>query len=73
MGRHSRVSGAQRVELWLRYKAGETVLGIASALGQRSTTPASRSGGCHTRRSIAAFSFRLAVPQKREAAWAAAL
>jgi IS30 family transposase len=38
MGRHSRVSDAQRVELWRRYRAGETVLGIATALGQRSTS-----------------------------------
>ena len=38
MGRHSRVSDAQRVELWRRYRAGETVLGIANALGQRSTS-----------------------------------
>jgi IS30 family transposase len=37
MGRHSRVSDAQRVELWRRYRAGETVLGIADALGQGST------------------------------------
>jgi IS30 family transposase len=38
MGRHSRVSEGQRVELWRRYKAGETVLGIATALGQCSTS-----------------------------------
>jgi hypothetical protein len=38
MGRHSRVSSAQRVELWRRYRAGETVLEIATALGQRSTS-----------------------------------
>ena len=38
MGRHSRVTDAQRVELWRRYRAGETVLGIADALGQRSTS-----------------------------------
>ncbi len=37
MGRHSRVSDAQRVELWRRYRAGETVLDIANALGQSST------------------------------------
>lgn len=35
-GRHSTVTDPQREELWRRYKAGETVLGIASALGQRS-------------------------------------
>jgi IS30 family transposase len=33
-GRHSTVTNAQREELWRRYKAGETVLGIARALGQ---------------------------------------
>ncbi len=38
MGRPSRVSDAQRVELWHRYRAGETVLSIAQALGQRSTS-----------------------------------
>jgi hypothetical protein len=38
MGRPSRVSDAQRVELWRRYRAGETVLCIAQALGQRSTS-----------------------------------
>ena len=38
MGRHSRVSSAQRVELWRRYRAGETALEIATALGQRSTS-----------------------------------
>ena len=38
MGRHSRVSDAQRVELWRRYRAGETVLCIAQALGERSTS-----------------------------------
>lgn len=38
MGRHSRVTDAQRAELWRRYRAGETVLGIADALGQRSTS-----------------------------------
>jgi IS30 family transposase len=37
MGRYSTVSAPQRVELWRRYKAGETVLGIANALGQRPT------------------------------------
>jgi hypothetical protein len=38
MGRPSRVSDAQRVELWRRYRAGETVLRIPQALGQRSTS-----------------------------------
>jgi DNA-binding NarL/FixJ family response regulator len=38
MGRHSRVSDAQCVELWQRYRSGATVLGIAEALGQRSTS-----------------------------------
>lgn len=38
MGRHSRVADAQRVELWRRYRAGETVFSIADALGQRSTS-----------------------------------
>jgi hypothetical protein len=33
-GRHSTVTSAQREELWHRYRAGETVLGIARALGQ---------------------------------------
>jgi IS30 family transposase len=37
VGRHSTVTDAQREELWRRYKAGETVLGIACALGQRPT------------------------------------
>jgi IS30 family transposase len=36
-GRHSTVTDTQREELWRRYKAGETVLGIAGALGQRPT------------------------------------
>jgi len=36
-GRYSTVSGTQRVELWRRYKAGETVLRIAHALAQRPT------------------------------------
>ena len=35
-GSYSTVTGAQREELWRRYKAGETVLGICRALGQRS-------------------------------------
>ncbi len=34
-GRYSSVTDTQRAELWRQYKAGETVLGIASALGQR--------------------------------------
>jgi IS30 family transposase len=38
MGRHSRVSDAQRVELWRRYRAGEPVHRIAKALGQRSSS-----------------------------------
>src|SRR6267378_3568827 len=33
-GRHSTVTDAQRKELWRRYKAGETILGIARALSQ---------------------------------------
>src|SRR5688572_940443 len=33
-GRHSLDTTAQREELWRRYKAGETILGIAQALGQ---------------------------------------
>lgn len=36
-GRPSTVTERQREELWRRYKAGETVLGIANALGQRAT------------------------------------
>jgi IS30 family transposase len=36
-GRYSTVTDPQRGELWRRYKAGETVLGIAYALGQRPT------------------------------------
>ena len=35
LGRHSTVTHSQREELWRRYRAGETVLGIACALGQR--------------------------------------
>lgn len=35
-GRHSTITVAQRVEFWRRYKAGESVLGIIGALGQRS-------------------------------------
>jgi IS30 family transposase len=37
LGRHSTVTSAQREELWRRYKAGETILGIGRALGQRTT------------------------------------
>ncbi|MEX0735746.1 MAG: IS30 family transposase [Steroidobacteraceae bacterium] len=33
-GRHSLVTPAEREELWRRYKTGETMLGIAQALGQ---------------------------------------
>ena len=33
-GRHSTVTDAQRKELWRRYKAGETILGIGRALSQ---------------------------------------
>lgn len=36
-GRHSTVTDRQREELWRRYRSGETVLGIAEALGQHST------------------------------------
>lgn len=35
MGRRSTVTDAQREELWRRYKAGETILGIGRALSQR--------------------------------------
>ena len=35
-GRHSTVTAAQRGEFWRRYKAGESVLGIINAPGQRS-------------------------------------
>jgi IS30 family transposase len=38
MGRPSRISDAQRVELWRRYQAGEPVHRIAKALGQRSSS-----------------------------------
>ena len=34
-GRHSTITSAQREEFWRRYKAGEAVLGIIGALGQR--------------------------------------
>jgi hypothetical protein len=37
-GRPGIIVEAQREELWRRYKAGETILGIVRALGQRSTT-----------------------------------
>jgi IS30 family transposase len=37
LGRHSTVTTAQRIELWRRYMAGETILGIGRALGQRPT------------------------------------
>lgn len=37
LGRHSTVTSAQREELWRRYKAGESMLGIGRALGQRTT------------------------------------
>ena len=37
-GRRARLTGAHREELWRRYKAGETILGIGRALGQRPTT-----------------------------------
>ena len=37
LGRGSTVTNAQREELWRRYKAGETILGIGRALGQRTT------------------------------------
>jgi hypothetical protein len=36
-GRYSTVTSMQREELWRRYKAGESVLKIASALGQRTS------------------------------------
>lgn len=36
-GRYSTVTSAQRVELWRRYKAGESILDIARVLGQRSS------------------------------------
>jgi transposase, IS30 family len=38
LGRRAVMTGAQREELWRRYKAGETVLGIGRALSQRPTT-----------------------------------
>jgi transposase, IS30 family len=36
-GRHSTVTDAQRLELWRRYRAGETILEIVRALDQRSS------------------------------------
>ena len=36
VGRHPMVTAAQCVELWRRYKAGETVLSIADELRRRS-------------------------------------
>jgi len=36
-GRPAVITGAQRKELWRRYKAGETILGIGRALGRRPT------------------------------------
>jgi hypothetical protein len=38
LGRASTVTNAQREELWRRYKAGETILGIGRTLGQRRPT-----------------------------------
>lgn len=37
-GRPAVITGAQREELWRRYKAGETILGIGRALGQQQTS-----------------------------------
>jgi IS30 family transposase len=37
LGRPPTITDTQRKELWLRYKAGETILGIGRALGQRQT------------------------------------
>lgn len=37
-GRRAILTGGQREELWRRYKAGETILGIGRALGQRRTS-----------------------------------
>jgi len=34
-GRHPTITPPQRKEFWRRYKAGESVLGIINALGQR--------------------------------------
>jgi len=38
LGRRALLTGAHREELWRRYRAGETILGIGRALGQRPTT-----------------------------------
>jgi IS30 family transposase len=38
LGRPAVITGEQRAELWRRYKAGETTLGIQRALGYRRTT-----------------------------------
>jgi IS30 family transposase len=38
LGRPAVITGVQREELWRRYRAGETVLGIGRALAQRQTT-----------------------------------
>ena len=40
-GRPPIITGALREELWRRYKAGETILGIGRALDQRQATPMS--------------------------------
>jgi hypothetical protein len=37
-GRRAIITGPQREERWRRYKAGQTILGIGRALGQRPTT-----------------------------------
>jgi hypothetical protein len=37
MGRPATITDGQREELWRRYKAGETILKIGRALGQRPT------------------------------------
>lgn len=37
-GRPTVITSEQREQLWRRYKAGETILGIGRALGQRQTT-----------------------------------
>jgi hypothetical protein len=36
-GRRAVITGEQREELWRRYEAGETILGIGRALGQGQT------------------------------------
>src|ERR1700685_1592362 len=38
LGRPAVITGAQRQELWRRYKAGETILGIGRELGRRQTS-----------------------------------